>query len=275
MDFGPDRRSAASGLRQHPEYWCNMRVKAEGVVEFRIAIPARYASERLPGKPLRKIHGRAMIEWVYRAAQQAGAVEVVVATDDKRIFDTVEDFGGRACMTASTHRSGTDRILEVAKKLGWSDDSIVVNLQGDEPLMPAANIAQVAANLVSSDCAMATLHKPVDAHAAQDPNLVKLVHDQRGQALYFSRAPIPFDRSGAGGQYFGHIGLYAYRVSFIEVFSGLEPCDLEIAEALEQLRALCNGYRIHSEIARELPGPGIDTEADLSEVTRLLEPKMP
>ncbi len=248
---------------------------AEQVGEFRIAIPARYASERLPGKSLRKIHDRTMIEWVYRAAQQAGAVEVVVATDDQRIVDEVEGFGGRACMTASSHRSGTDRILEVAKKLAWSDDDIVVNLQGDEPLMPAANIVQVAANLVSSGCAMATLHKRVDARHARDPNLVKLVHDRLGQALYFSRAPIPFARSGAGGPYLGHIGLYAYRVGFIEIFSGLEPCDLEIAESLEQLRALCNGYRIHSEIARKLPGPGIDTEADLREVTKLMEPKAP
>jgi 3-deoxy-manno-octulosonate cytidylyltransferase (CMP-KDO synthetase) len=248
-------------------------------LEFRIAIPARYASERLPGKPLRKIHGRAMIEWVYRAAQQAGAAEIVVATDDQRIVDEVESFGGRACMTASSHRSGTDRILEVANKLGWSDDSIVVNLQGDEPLMPAANIVQVAANLVSSGCEMATLHKLIDARHAQDPNQVKLVHDHRGQALYFSRAPIPYDRPGAGAgadaRYHGHIGIYAYRVGFIETFSGLEPCELEIAEALEQLRALCNGYRIHSEIARELPGPGVDTEADLLEVTKLMEPKAP
>jgi 3-deoxy-manno-octulosonate cytidylyltransferase (CMP-KDO synthetase) len=249
--------------------------EGEGEVEFRIVIPARYASERLPGKPLRKIHGRAMIEWVYRAAQQAGAVEIVVATDDQRIVDAVEGFGGRACMTASSHRSGTDRILEVARSLGWSDDSVVVNLQGDEPLMPAANIVQVAGNLVNGDCAMATLHKLIDTRQAQDPNLVKLVHDRNGRALYFSRAPIPFDRSGATAQYLGHIGLYAYRVGFIETFSGLEPCELEVAEALEQLRALCNGYRIHSEIARESPGPGVDTEEDLQKVTKLLDSETP
>jgi 3-deoxy-manno-octulosonate cytidylyltransferase (CMP-KDO synthetase) len=247
----------------------------EPAVEFRIAIPARYASERLPGKPLRRIHGKAMIEWVYRAAQQAGAVEVVVATDDQRIVDEVEGFGGLACMTSTSHRSGTDRILEVARNLGWSDDTVVVNLQGDEPLMPAANVVQVAANLVSSDCAMATLHKLVDARQAQDPNLVKLVHDKDGQALYFSRALIPHARGGSPIRYFGHIGLYAYRVSFIETFSGLEACEMEIAEALEQLRALYNGYRIHCEIARELPGPGVDTEEDLQLVTKLLETKTP
>ena len=119
---------------------------------------------------------------------------------------------------------------------------------------------------------MSTLHKLVDAQHAQDPNLVKLVHDRRGQALYFSRSPIPYDRGGTGVPYCGHIGLYAYRVGFIETFSRLEPSELEIAEALEQLRALCNGYRIHSEIARELPGPGVDTEADLREVTKLMAP---
>ena len=143
--------------------------------DFRIVIPARYASERLPGKPLRLIHGKTMIEWVYRAAQQADASEIVVATDDQRICDEVEAFGGHACMTSNSHRSGTDRILEVTRTLGWSDDSIVVNLQGDEPLMPAVNLVQVAANLVTSGCDMATLHKDIDAEHARDPNQVKLV----------------------------------------------------------------------------------------------------
>ena len=239
--------------------------------DFRIVIPARYASQRLPGKPLRLIHGKTMIEWVYRAAQQAGASEIVVATDDQRIGDEVERFGGRACMTSSSHRSGTDRILEVTRILGWSDDCVVVNLQGDEPLMPAVNLVQVAANLVSSGCDMATLHKDIDAEHARDPNQVKLVHDYRGHALYFSRSVIPYDRDSRVECYHGHIGLYAYRVGFIEVFSELAPCDLEVAESLEQLRALCNGYSIHSEIAREVPGPGIDTEADLQQAERLME----
>jgi len=240
------------------------------MVEFRIVIPARYASTRLPGKPLRAINGKPMIEWVYRAAQQAGASEIVVATDDQRIQAVVEGFGGRACMTASSHHSGTDRILEVARQLGWSDDSIVVNLQGDEPLMPAVNLSQVAGNLLGSGCAMATLHKLIDAEEARDPNQVKLVHDRRGHALYFSRSPIPYDRSGTLASYCGHIGLYAYRVGFIETFSQLPPCALELAESLEQLRALGNGYSIHTETARELPGPGIDTEADLQRVQQLM-----
>ena len=246
-----------------------------GATDFHIVIPARYAAQRLPGKPLRQIHGKTMIEWVYRAALRASAREVVVATDDQRILQEVEGFGGKACMTADTHRSGTDRILEVARQLGWNDDTIVVNLQGDEPMMPAVNLAQVAANLVSSQCSMATLHKEIDAAQAADPNLVKLVHDHRGRALYFSRSVIPFDRGNSHAGYFGHIGLYAYRVGFIETFSRLEPCELEQAESLEQLRALYNGYSIHSDIARELPGPGIDTEADLARAEQLMEPKAP
>ena len=239
-------------------------------IDFRIVIPARFASSRLPGKSLRTIHGKPMIEWVYATAQQANATEVVVATDDQRIVDVVEGFGGYACMTDTAHCSGTDRILEVTQKLGWAADSIVVNLQGDEPLMPAVNINQVASNLSSSDCAMATLHKIVDLKHAQDPNLVKLVHDRHGHALYFSRSVIPFDRNGEVRQYLGHIGIYAYRVDFINIFSELDPSDLEIAESLEQLRALCNGYAIHTEIARAEPGPGIDTEEDLVQVEKLI-----
>lgn len=239
-------------------------------VDFRIVIPARYAAQRLPGKPLRLIHGKTMIEWVYRAALQANAREVVVATDDQRIHQQVEDFGGRACMTAATHRSGTDRILEVARKLDWCDDCIVVNLQGDEPMMPPVNLVQVAHNLVSSGCSMATLHKEIDREHAQNQNQVKLVHDHRGQALYFSRACIPFDRSNQCVSYHGHIGLYAYRVGFIETFSQLPLCELELAESLEQLRALHNGYSIHTAIAQALPGPGIDTEADLLRAEQLM-----
>ena len=244
------------------------------MVDFRIVIPARFASQRLPGKPLREIHGKPMIEWVYRAGLLAKASEVIVATDDQRIFDRVEAFGGRACMTSCAHRSGTDRLLEVAREAGWGEQDIVVNLQGDEPLMPAANLVQVAENLLASGCDMATLHKEIDSEHARDPNRVKLVHDQRGRALYFSRSLIPYDRNATLTRYCGHIGLYAYRVGFIETFSQLEPAELELAESLEQLRALCNGYSIHTEIARELPGPGIDTEADLRQVEALMTAKI-
>ena len=239
---------------------------------FRIVIPARYASERLPGKPLRNIHGKPMIEWVYRAAEAARADEVIVATDDERIFECVESFGGTVSMTASTHRSGTDRIVEVARARGWSGDDVIVNLQGDEPLMPAENLAQVAQNLVSSGCDMATLHKHVDATQAADPNLVKLVHDAEGHALYFSRSPIPYHRAGDAPRYCGHIGIYAYSTAFIETFSQLAPGELEQTECLEQLRALAHGYRIHTDIARAVPGPGIDTEEDLQRVAALMQP---
>ena len=240
-------------------------------VEFRIVIPARYASTRLPGKPLRMLHGKTMIEWVCLAARKSRASDVVVATDDQRIVDVVRGFGAQACMTDSQHATGTDRILEVARTLGWSEESIVVNLQGDEPLMPASNMTQVADNLLSSGCDMATLHKPVSEDQARNPNLVKLVHDYRGRALYFSRSPIPFNRHRQVQEYFGHIGIYAYRVEFIEAFSGLPPCELETTESLEQLRALWHGYTIHSEIASAMPGPGVDTEADLLQVESMLE----
>lgn len=239
-------------------------------VEFRIVIPARYASIRLPGKPLQLIHDKPMIQWVYESATQSNATEVIVATDDQRIFDTVEGFGGRACMTSNQHQTGSDRILEVSQVKQWGDSAIVVNLQGDEPLMPAVNLSQVAENLANSDCDMSTLHKLISKEDALNPNQVKLVHDCDGRALYFSRSCIPFDRDSRCNQYFGHIGLYAYRVGFLSRFSQLPACDLENTEKLEQLRALWHGYRIHTELANESPGPGIDTEADLKRVTQLL-----
>jgi len=238
--------------------------------DFHIVIPARFASTRLPGKPLRLIHDKPMIQWVYETAKQSMANDVIVATDDQRIFDRVEQFGGRACMTSNAHQTGTDRILEVAQINRWDDETIVVNLQGDEPLMPASNLTQVAGNLAESECDMATLHKTIDKQRALDPNQVKLVHNNKGQALYFSRSIIPFDRDNNCEQYSGHIGLYAYRVGFLSRFNQLPVCDLENTEKLEQLRALWNGYRIHTELANELPGPGIDTEDDLELVSKLL-----
>ncbi len=238
--------------------------------EFRIVIPARYASSRLPGKPLRQIHGKSMIEWVYQAAASSNAIEIVVATDDQRIATAVEAFGGKACITDSQHRSGTDRILEVCKRFGWVNDSIVVNLQGDEPLMPAQNMDQVAANLAEHGSDMATLYEIIDAEQAADINQVKLVHDRSGRALYFSRSVIPHSQQGASSQYFGHIGIYAYCVGFIETFSRLPSDPLETAESLEQLRALAHGYSIHAEIAVATPGPGIDTESDLQRAAALM-----
>ncbi len=238
--------------------------------EFRVVIPARFASTRLPGKPLRLIHDKPMIQWVYEAARQSDAKEVIVATDDNRIFEAVGQFGGVACMTSDQHQTGSDRILEVAQINNWNEDVIVVNLQGDEPLMPSVNLTQVANNLSHSKFDMATLHKLIDKEKALDPNQVKLVHSSNGQALYFSRSMIPFDREHSCDQFLGHIGLYAYRVGFLSRFSQLPVCNLENTEKLEQLRALWNGYHIHTELAEELPGPGIDTEDDLQQVTRLM-----
>lgn len=240
-------------------------------VDFHIVIPARYASARLPGKPLRLIHHKPMIQWVYEAAAGSDAKQVIVATDDERISSCVRGFGGKVCMTSDRHQTGSDRLVEVAQKFSWDDDTIVVNLQGDEPLMPASNMTQVAQNLQSSDCDMATLHKIIDTERAQNANQVKLVHDYQGRVLYFSRSPIPFDREQKHIDYCGHIGIYAYRVGFLNTFTRLEVCEIEADEKLEQLRALWHGYSIHTELAAELPGPGVDTEHELLQVIRLID----
>ena len=237
---------------------------------FSVVIPARYASTRLPGKPLREISGRPMIQWVWQAASQSGAQEVVIATDDERIVAAATGFSADVCMTASTHQTGTDRIVEVITTKGWSDDQVVVNLQGDEPLMPAENIRQVADNLQRSGCDMATLHKVIDADQAQKSSQVKLVLNHASQALYFSRSQIPYDQNRVAPEIFGHIGLYAYRAGFVRQFAQLPPCALEQTESLEQLRALYYGHSIHSEQAAKPVGPGVDTEADLLRVTELL-----
>jgi 3-deoxy-manno-octulosonate cytidylyltransferase (CMP-KDO synthetase) len=239
--------------------------------EFNVVIPARFASTRLEGKPLRTILNKPMIQWVYEAAILSQAQSVVVATDDRRIADCVIDFGGDVCMTSDQHQTGSDRLVEVAQTREWSNDLIIVNLQGDEPLMPAVNMTQVAANLAQSNCDMATLHKIIDQSRALDPNQVKLVHDSRGLTNYFSRSLIPFDRDTQAQQFFGHIGIYAYRVDFLKIFTKLPVCKLETREKLEQLRALWHGYTIHTELATELPGPGVDTEQDLQQVIQILE----
>jgi 3-deoxy-manno-octulosonate cytidylyltransferase (CMP-KDO synthetase) len=237
---------------------------------FKVVIPARYASTRLPGKPLVNIIDKPMIEWVYRAAADSAAEEVIVATDDDRVLQTVKAFGGEACLTRSDHATGTDRIVEVAEQMQWPDDTIIVNLQGDEPLMPAQNLTQVAHNLIASGCDMATLHKLLGAEHAVDPNVVKLVADANGCALYFSRSKIPFPRDEIETDYCGHIGLYAYRVGFLKTYASLAPCALEHSEKLEQLRVLFYGYSIHTELAQQMPGIGVDTEQDLQLVTEQL-----
>lgn len=246
---------------------------------FKIAIPARYASTRLPGKPLRKIAGQPLIRHVYERAVASGAQEVIIATDDERIKSCAQAFGATVCMTSNRHASGSDRLAETARQMGWRDDEIVVNLQGDEPLMPAVNIRRVAVNLdLYAGVDIATLCTSIEAFAElTDPNVVKVVFDAARMALYFSRAPIPWPReriqAGAGtelpldGQFFyRHIGLYAYRAGYLQEFTCLPPARLETVEQLEQLRALWHGARIHVDEAPQRPGRGIDTEDDLKVV---------
>ncbi len=244
---------------------------------FRVVIPARYASTRLPGKPLREIGGRPMILHVCERARASGAREVIVATDDERIERVVTAAGFDACMTDPAHPSGTDRIVEVVERRGWSDEEIVVNLQGDEPDMPAKLLTQVARALSGhSDAVMATLGAPLESIGElDDPNVVKLVSDRHGYALYFSRAPIPWYRehfaNGIGSLpkahvAMRHIGLYAYRVGFLKIYANLPVSPLEQAEALEQLRVLWNGYRIAVRGADERPGRGVDTAEDLRRI---------
>lgn len=245
-------------------------------VTFKVVIPARHGSTRLPGKPLLPIAGRPMLLHVYERAVESGAGEVVIATDDTRISEVARGFGAGVCMTDASHASGTERIAEVVDMLGWADDDIVVNLQGDEPLMPPALLRQAAVDLSRhAEVAVTTLASPLeDVHDLADPGIVKVVLDQAGYALYFSRAPIPFDRDGdTAGQVplLRHVGLYGYRASFLKVYSRLAPSPLERAEKLEQLRILWHGMKIHVEIACASPGPGVDTPDDLARVAALLD----
>ena len=245
-------------------------------MDFKIVIPARYASTRLPGKPLLEIGGRPMLQHVFERVQHSGASEVVIATDDARIADAARAFNADVCMTSAAHRSGTERLGEVVGLAGWGDDTIVVNVQGDEPMLPPALVRQVAEGLAGhTDAMVATLAYPLESLAeAADLNIVKVVLDRYGYALYFSRAPIPCFRDGGERESSGiglrHIGLYAYRAGFLTRYAELEPSPLEAAEKLEQLRVLWHGMRIHVGIAVQIPGPGVDTAADLERVAALL-----
>jgi 3-deoxy-manno-octulosonate cytidylyltransferase (CMP-KDO synthetase) len=245
-------------------------------VSFLVVIPARFASTRLPGKPLLDIAGKTMIQWVYERASASSARRVVVATDDDRVAQTVRGFGGEVCMTSPRHESGTDRLQETADKLGLEPGQLVVNVQGDEPLIPARIIDQVAGNLASHPGAdIATLSAPIDDPAQfNDPNCVKVVIDREGYALYFSRASIPFPREQplqlpANGAR-RHLGIYAYRVSFLHRFVAWPTSELEATERLEQLRAMEHGVRIHVALAEQVPPAGVDTEHDLAVVRDLL-----
>lgn len=240
---------------------------------FIVAIPARYGSTRLPGKPLRAIAGVPMVLRVAQRAQQAGAAQVVVATDDQRIADALAAQRVEVCMTRADHASGSDRLAECAAHYGWAPDTIVVNLQGDEPFAPAAGIREVAQALAEDTAPVATLATPIaDAHELFDPNVVKLVRSANGRALYFSRAPLPWARDAfaadrdslpAGVPFLRHIGIYAYRAGFLEQYTALARTPLEQAESLEQLRVLEHGYPIAVRLTPEPFPPGIDTEADL------------
>jgi 3-deoxy-manno-octulosonate cytidylyltransferase (CMP-KDO synthetase) len=240
---------------------------------FRIVVPARYASSRLPGKPLLALAGKPMIQWVVERAQRSHARQVVVATDDERIAQVVRGFA-EVQMTSVKHPSATDRIAEVAALRHWRDDEVVVNLQGDEPLMPPSLIDQVAALLgehPSSD--MTTLAVPLHSAAElQDPNVVKVVTDLRQRALYFSRAPIPFEREASGGfaHAWRHLGLYAYRVAALKRLAATPPSALEELEKLEQLRALEHGMEIRVAQALSAPGGDVNTSADIPRVEALL-----
>ena len=246
------------------------------MTDFVVVIPARYASERLPGKPLREINGRPMIEHVWRRGMESSASQVVIATDDERIAEAAESFGATVCMTGNQHRSGTERIAEVADLMDWDDDVVVVNLQGDEPAMPAALLDQCAALLDDSDVDVSTLASPIaSVDDFGNANVVKVVLNQNRDAIYFSRATIPFPRDGnsldAMKAALHHHGLYAYRCGVLRRLVNAEPSPLELAEHLEQLRALSLGMRIRVAIPEVQPGRGVDTESDLAAVARDLD----
>ncbi|MCY1276662.1 3-deoxy-manno-octulosonate cytidylyltransferase [compost metagenome] len=248
---------------------------------FTVVIPARYASTRLPGKPLQDIAGKPMVQHVWEQARRSRAERVVIATDDARIVEACQGFGAEVLLTREDHNSGTDRLAEVASQLELPGDAIVVNVQGDEPLIPPVIIDQVAANLAAHpEAAIATLAEPIeDVAALFNPNVVKVASDCNGLALTFSRAPLPWARDAfaasreqlpAGVPYRRHIGIYAYRAQFLHDFVAWGPCWLENCESLEQLRALWHGVRIHVADALQAPPTGVDTVEDLDRVRRLL-----
>ena len=234
---------------------------------FIIIIPARYASSRLPGKPLLDINGKTLIQHVYETASNTQAKQVYIATDDDRIHEEAISFGAEVVMTAATHTSGTDRLAEVVDKLDIPDDEIVVNLQGDEYGLPVSLLNQVASDLENNpDKCVSTLCEKLDSNEDYlDPNIVKVVFDTNNTAIYFSRAPVPANRTeGMPEETYRHIGLYAYRAAYLKEFTQLAPCKLELLECLEQLRVLYYGGKIHVGEAVAKTGIGIDTPEDLA-----------
>lgn len=247
-------------------------------MSFIAIIPARYASSRLPGKPLADIHGKPMVVHVVERARESGADRVIVATDHPEVAAAVEAAGGEVCMTRPDHQSGTERLAEVIDRLGFSDDDIIVNVQGDEPMIPPVIIRQVAENLANCQAGMATLAVPIEtAEEAFNPNAVKVVRDAQGFALYFSRATIPWDRErfaqsrdAIGDHFLRHLGIYAYRAGFVRRYVTWAPSTLENIELLEQLRVLWYGEKIHVDVAQAVPAVGVDTPEDLARVRAAL-----
>jgi len=241
-------------------------------MDFSIIIPARYASSRLPAKLLKDINGKTLIEHTYSNAVKSDASRVIIATDDVRIKTIAEDFGAEVCMTNDSHTSGTSRLSEVVSFLNFQDDDVVVNLQGDEPMMSPSAINQVASNLSSSGMSVATLCEKIDTEEAYfDENCVKVVYNSRGKAMYFSRSPIPAFRDSTKINLdlcFRHIGLYAYRVNFLKDYTNMAISSLEMAEKLEQLTFLTHGFDIHVETSCASTGYGVDTESDLIKVKK-------
>ncbi len=252
--------------------------------DYKIVIPARYGSSRLPGKPLLELAGKPMIQHVYERALATGVSDIVIATDDERIRAAAAGFGAEVVMTSPDHENGTERIAEVAQVKGWEDDAVIVNLQGDEPLIPQSLIETTAASLIDyPEAGMSSVCTPLEHHAdAFDPNVVKVVLDREHFAMYFSRASIPWDRDlykhgtekmTSRMPVYRHIGMYGYRVSFLHRYSGMDACPLEGTESLEQLRALWYGVRIHMSVIPEPPGHGVDTQADIDRVAAILSGK--
>ena len=248
-------------------------------MSFVAIIPARFASTRLPGKPLVDIQGKPMVVHVMERALESGADRVIVATDNEEVARAVEAAGGEVCMTRVDHHSGTERLAEVIDRYQFADDTIIVNVQGDEPMIPPIIIRQVAENLANSEAGMATLAVPVEsAEEAFNPNAVKVVMDAKGYALYFSRATIPWDRErfaasrdAIGENFLRHIGIYGYRAGFIRRYVSWEPSPLEQIELLEQLRVLWYGEKIHVAVAKAIPSVGVDTPEDLARVRAAMQ----
>ena len=242
---------------------------------FSVIIPARYASSRLPAKMLKEINGKSLIEHTYSNAIKSNASRVIIATDNERIKIVAEGFGAEVCMTNDSHTSGTSRIAEAVSFLNFQNDDVIVNLQGDEPMMSPRAINQVASNLVSSGMSVATLCETIDTEDAYfDENCVKVVYNSRGRAMYFSRSPVPAFRDGENINLdlcFRHIGLYAYRVNFLKDYRNMPISRLETAEKLEQLTFLMEGFDIHVDVSFASTGYGVDTESDLIKVKKELK----